>query len=345
MLCNGDEHCLLRFTVKKYDENKGHHLSYGFCTTTLDILSKNLEYKMELHDLKGHPIKNSFIHFKDTSITERPSFAEYLKGGWKINMSVAIDYTASNGDPSCSSSLHYISEKTETGFRQENQYEQAMTSVGNILETYAYKKRFSCYGFGGIPKFAGSNSVSHCFFLGRDPNSGQLCPEIDGLENMLKAYRHSLKGVKLYGPTFFKPVLQKIIQDISSRAKVLNVYHVILMLTDGCIHDMRETIDLIVEASELPLSIIIIGIGNADFKNMEILDADDFELTDSNKQKAKRDIVQFVKYNEFAHDIGILAENVLCEVPQQFVNYMIDNGKKPNVNEPEPHDNKKHHNN
>ena len=54
---------------------------------------------------------------------------------------------------------------------------------------------------------------------------------------------------------------------------------------------MRETIDLIVAASELPLSIIIIGIGNADFKNMEILDADEFDLTDSNRQKAKRDIV------------------------------------------------------
>lgn len=63
----------------------------------------------------------------------------------------------------------------------------------------------------------------------------------------------------------------------------MDVYHVILMLTDGCIHDMRETIDLIVAASELPLSIIIIGIGDADFKNMEILDADEFDLTDSNK--------------------------------------------------------------
>ena len=113
------------------------------------------------------------------------------------------------------------------------------------------------------------------------------------------------------------------------------MYHVILMLTDGCIHDMRETIDLIVKASDLPLSIIIIGIGNANFKNMEILDADEFELTDSYRNKAKRDIVQFVKYNDYAHDIGILAENVLCEVPDQFVTYMIDNGKKPKVDNEE----------
>lgn len=108
---------------------------------------------------------------------------------------------------------------------------------------------------------------------------------------MMDAYRESLKNVTLYGPTFFRPVLEKIISEIKLRVKTLDVYHVILMLTDGCIHDMRETIDLIVEASELPLSVIIVGIGNADFKNMEILDADEFELTDSFKQKAKRDIV------------------------------------------------------
>jgi hypothetical protein len=55
------------------------------------------------------------------------------------------------------------------------------------------------------------------------------------------------------------------------------------MLTDGVIHDMRETIDKIVEASDKPLSIVIIGIGDADFTNMEILDADDFELVNSSK--------------------------------------------------------------
>lgn len=37
---------------------------------------------------------------------------------------------------------------------------------------------------------------------------------------------------------------------------------------------MEATKNSIVQASHLPLSIIIIGIGNADFTNMEILDGD-----------------------------------------------------------------------
>jgi len=96
---------------------------------------------------------------------------------------------------------------------------------------------------------------------------------------------------------------------------------------------MRETIDLIVKASVLPLSIIIIGIGNADFTNMEILDADEHELVDSHMQAAKRDIVQFVKFNDYSGDIGVLAEQVLGEVPDQLVSYMIENGKMPELPE------------
>jgi hypothetical protein len=47
-----------------------------------------------------------------------------------------------------------------------------------------------------------------------------------------------------------------------------------LILTDGDLHDISETKSLIVAASELPCAIIIVGVGNSDFKLMEILDSD-----------------------------------------------------------------------
>lgn len=43
-------------------------------------------------------------------------------------------------------------------------------------------------------------------------------------------------------------------------------YNVLLILTDGIINDMQETIDLIVDMCDYPLSIIIIGVGDEKFK-------------------------------------------------------------------------------
>ena len=94
-----------------------------------------------------------------------------------------------------------------------------------------------------------------------------------------------------------------------------------MILTDGIIEDMDDTINSLVESSYLPVSVIIIGIGNADFSNMDVLDADDDPLYDNNGRKADRDLVQFVPYKDFKNDGQKLAEQVLEEVPRQIVEY------------------------
>jgi hypothetical protein len=38
---------------------------------------------------------------------------------------------------------------------------------------------------------------------------------------------------------------------------------------------MPETIEAIIKASELPLSIVIVGVGNEDFSMMQEIDSDD----------------------------------------------------------------------
>lgn len=65
------------------------------------------------------------------------------------------------------------------------------------------------------------------------------------------------------------------------------------------IHDLKETIDVIVEMSHYPVSIIIIGLGDEDFSNMEVLDGDTYGLADSNGRYWVWDIVQFVKFNDW----------------------------------------------
>ena len=98
----------------------------------------------------------------------------------------------------------------------------------------------------------------------------------------------------MYGPTNFAPVISHV-SGIAATDMSGDNYYVLLIITDGIITDMANTINAIIDASYLPMSIIIVGVGDADFDAMDALDADDSLLTYGNK-KALRDIVQFVPY-------------------------------------------------
>ena len=252
------------------------------------------------------------------------TFIDYLSKGMQINLDIAIDYTASNNENQIS--LHNLDS------RYPNDYEKAIESCGSIIAFYDYDQLFPVYGFGGIPSTNNNfnKQVSHCFNINfkSDPN-------IKGLNNIIKTYRESLKKITLAAPTFFAPVIDKVISEIKydlQNRKEENHYYILLILTDGNINDMNQTRDKIVEASYLPLSIIIVGIGNADFELMDILDGDKYPLTNSRGELRKRDIVQFVKFEDFkknnAVDYGTdLTEEVLKEIPTQVEEYYENCGK------------------
>ena len=95
-----------------------------------------------------------------------------------------------------------------------------------------------------------------------------------------------------------------------------------MILTDGQIHDMEDTKDAICEAAKLPMSIIIVGIGNTfEFDSMRVLDGDVDSITNKQGIKATRDIVQFVCYDDFKNDSNALAAQVLAEIPKQVESY------------------------
>jgi hypothetical protein len=226
---------LMRFSIKNQDDDGGDK-TYGSFVSQIDFLIDNNQKEFPLYNNKGKDT-GMVLKFKELLKKEQPSFAEYLKSGWFINMSLAIDYTASNGDVKNPKSLHFINEDSE----KMNEYETAMSAVGKILNTYAYKHKFMAYGFGGIPKDSKDGKVSHCFPL----NGNEKDPSIDGLDKLMKTYRDSLSEVKLYGPTLFEDVHKKVLSFVKDKMELTTVqlYHVLLILTDGCIHDMRSTID------------------------------------------------------------------------------------------------------
>lgn len=75
---------------------------------------------------------------------------------------------------------------------------------------------------------------------------------------------------------------------------------------------------------------MIVGVGNADFSKMDVLDADDEPLYSKKyNKKMSRDIVQFVEFNKFKHDPVLLAKEVLEEIPGQVIDFFQKRNIKP----------------
>ncbi|KAK3200451.1 hypothetical protein Dsin_023866 [Dipteronia sinensis] len=95
--------------------------------------------------------------------------------------------------------------------------------------------------------------------------------KVEGVDGIMAAYASALHNVALAGPTLFGPVInmateiagQSLSHDDRSK------YFVLLIITDGVLTDLQETKDALVRASDLPLSILIVGVGGADFTQME----------------------------------------------------------------------------
>ena len=119
------------------------------------------------------------VEIENFMLTQEFTFLDYLKGGVELNVMCAIDFTASNGDPTKKESLHYISED------KLNQYQSAIHGVCDILLCYDADKKVPMYGFGGCPW---GKSTSHCFSLtGKDSD-----PWAYGLDGIMGCYKYAL---------------------------------------------------------------------------------------------------------------------------------------------------------
>ncbi|PSN50087.1 Copine-8 [Blattella germanica] len=299
-LCNGDYDRNIK--VVCYDhESSGDHKLIGEFYMTLRQLTQGpgpSNVFQCIHPEKKKK-KSSYTHsglitLSSIEVRQIYSFMDYMKGGTQLHCSIAIDFTGSNGNPTQPNSLHFIS-------NVPNAYEQAIQAVGGIIQDYDTDKLFPVLGFGArIPP---DGQVSHEFFVNMNPTN----PYCAGVPGVLDAYRNCIRLVQLYGPTNFSPVIHHVARFARSYTDGSS-YFILLILTDGVITDMPQTI--------------------------EVLDADNKTLS-AGGQRAARDIVQFVPFNKFLTSGDPrtaklrLAKEVLAEVPRQFVSYMKSNNIVP----------------
>lgn len=267
------------------------------------------------------------------SLKEKASFLDYLHGGLELNFVVAVDYTASNGNPSEPDSLHFIPSTGRIG----NPYISAIQSVASVLEFYDFDRQFPCYGFGA--KLTKSGVVDHCFPLSGDDSTNVAV----GTEGIVEQYRNMTPKLHFSGPTVFSNVVYRAASLAKSLQQTPNQKYVVLMIiTDGTINDMDNCIDAIVAASTQPMSIIIVGVGEDDFSGMVKLDSDKKMLKSRTGRLAERDIVQFTALKDMkkvaeqakisganldVHDL--VSRDLLAEIPAQVTEYFAQHNMPP----------------
>ncbi|XP_078276009.1 copine-8 isoform X3 [Rhinoraja longicauda] len=283
-LCNGDFDRTIKVEVYDWERNGSHDFIGEFTTNYRELSRGQSQFNVyEVFNPKKKAKKKKYIHSGTVTLLSfvvetESTFLDYIRGGTQINFTVAIDFTASNGHPAQSTSLHYMNPY------QLNTYAMALKAVGEIIQDYDSDKMFPALGFGA--KLPPDGRISHEFALNGNPHN----PYCQGIEGVMEAYYQSLKSVQLYGPTNFAPVINHVARYAAS-VKDGSQYFVLLIITDGVISDMAQAKESIVNAACLPMSIIIVGVGLAEFNAMEELDGDEIRIS-SRGRSAERDIVQ-----------------------------------------------------
>ncbi|KAG6753158.1 hypothetical protein POTOM_043202 [Populus tomentosa] len=183
------------------------------------------------------------------------------------NLIVGIDFTKSNewtGARSFSRrSLHHIGD-------DQNPYEQAIYIIGKTLSSFDEDNLIPCFGFGDA-----STHDQEVFSFYPDE---RFC---NGFEEVLRRYRDLVPCLRLAGPTSFAPVIEMAMTIVEQSG---GQYHVLLIIADGQVTrsvdtehghlspQEKRTVEAIVKASEYPLSIILVGVGDGPWDMMKEFD-------------------------------------------------------------------------
>ncbi len=221
------------------------------------------------------------------------------RGLESCNLAIAIDYTKSNEWQGWKSfgakNLHYISED----INEMNPYEQVIRIIYRTLERYDDDKLIPVIGFGDIN--TGDRSVVSL------KANNQPCT---GLDDVLYSYAEFSRKVTMSGPTNLAPTIEYAINIVKRTGQ----YHILLIITDGNVDKVQETREAVIKASNYPISIVIVGVGDGPFDEMELLD--------DGLSERRFDNLQFVEWNKIIdgkkHPDAAFAVTALQEIPAQL---------------------------
>ncbi|XP_020531222.1 E3 ubiquitin-protein ligase RGLG5 isoform X1 [Amborella trichopoda] len=300
---------------KQSTSSQRHQSSPYDCASSSSWGSKenNRDSVMQMPSDMRNRVQGRYSHIADNyqslgQVTEALAHA----GLESSNLIVGIDFTKSNEWTGARSfnrrSLHHIG-------NTPNPYEQAISIIGRTLSAFDEDNLIPCFGFG--------DATTHDQDVFSFYPDERMC---NGFEEALGRYREIVPNLRLAGPTSFAPIIESAVNIVEKSG---GQYHVLLIIADGQVTrsveteqgnlspQEEDTVNAIVEASEFPLSIILVGVGDGPWDMMRQFD--------DNIPARNFDNFQFVNFTEImsknippARKEAEFALAALMEIPSQY---------------------------
>ncbi|KAG7396103.1 hypothetical protein PHYBOEH_002805 [Phytophthora boehmeriae] len=229
------------------------------------------------------------------------------------NLIIGIDFTKSNewsGKRTFGGrSLHEINDASI-----RNPYEDVIDTVGRTLQDFDEDNTIPVYGFGD--ELTCDRAV---FTLANEGQAGFP------LETIRSRYREVVPNVVMAGPTSFAPIINQAVNIVNRTGD----YHILVIIADGQVtrsvdipahavsKNEKETIDAITYASNFPLSIVMVGVGDGPWESMIYFD--------NYLVHRKFDNFQFIEYHKITSQFSNqqmketqFALQALMEIPDQY---------------------------
>lgn len=234
------------------------------------------------------------------------------------NLILGVDFTKSNtwtGRESFGGKcLH------DTTGPTRNPYEQVIDVVGKTLEEFDDDRLIPAYGFGD------ATTGDKCFPFCADDKPSH------GVQEVLQHYRQVAQSATLAGPTSFAPVIHQAIDIVKKEES----YHILVIVADGQVTDASpegETARAIIEASQYPLSIVVVGVGDGPWDAMETYDDelpqrkfDNFQFVDFNRVIIESGDTLYRNQGDYTEAmLAQFALTALMEIPDQY-SFIKQNG-------------------
>ena len=282
----------------------------GKADKTLAQLNEAMMNKDKIPIISEEGEEKGYFYISYT-IEKISRFIDLIENGLQIKISFAVDYTNSNLTYTNPKSLHYIGNPDKI-----NPYENCLRYFGELVGSYDFNNKIAMLGYGGIIPSTGE--TSHCFPVSLTNN-----PYVKGIDEAIKQYKKSLPQIVLDGPTYFFPIYKENLTMLKEEDGncPTSIYHLLIIITDGTIHDLDEMKRQLIKNQDSPISICIVGVGDENFSKMYQLDCRTKPLEDKNGNKCGRDLCQFVRYKDFRDRPDKLTEFMLMIIPSQVEAY------------------------